>query len=109
MFLITELYIGNNSHHVLKMTGVEAKSGSKLEMVQKEVAMRYASFIVRLWGSDSDTTILHHTLRGGVEHVQSRTVVQVRCLEDLTAFFRMCLLDEPSGECGDRGPNRGTG
>ncbi len=88
MFLITELYIGNNSHHVLKMTGVEAKSGSKLEMVQKEVAMRYASFIVRLWGSDSDTAISDGALRGGVEHVQSGTAVRVRCLEDLAEFFR---------------------
>ena len=71
--------------------------------------MRYASFVVRLWGSDADTAISDGILRGGVEHVQSGIALQVRCLEDLTSFFRMCLLDEASGEDTDREHDKGVG
>ena len=71
--------------------------------------MRYASFIVRVWQSEADTAVSDDALRGGVEHVQSGIAVQVRCLEDLTAFFRKSLLNENSVEGADRGPYRGTG
>ena len=50
--------------------------------------MRYASFIVRIWVSDEHLTSGELALRGQIEHVQSKVVTHLTCLEDVTAFIR---------------------
>ena len=60
--------------------------------------MRYASFLVRIWLPDEETTSGEPVLRGTVEHVQSGTANRLTCLEDVLVFIYVCVAKKKYDE-----------
>ena len=68
--------------------------------------MRYASFLVRIWLPDEETTPGEPVLRGTIEHVQSKTSSHLTTLEDVLAFIYACIAQTKHSEIEQRATNK---
>jgi hypothetical protein len=61
--------------------------------------MHYASFLVRIWLPDVESSSVESALRGQIEHVQSMATAHLTNLEDVLAFIQKIVFEnDPKDE-----------